>query len=118
MKKLYLSVSANKGIYKMPDSVESMKDSTLSMAEFSKVITSNHLKKIPKSAFSYFSLKELVIGKNVSEIDETAIHRYNLRKLYLNKNNPYFTVSGQWLIHTQPGGKNFNCGSFAKVMEK
>ena len=118
MKKLYLSVSAKKGTYRMPDSVESMEKYAFSTAEFSKIITSDRLKKIPKGAFSNDSLKELVIGKNVSEIDETAIYRSNLRKICLDKNNPYFTVSGQWLIHTQPGGKSYNCGSFAEVMEK
>ena len=95
-----------------------MNDYALSAADFSKIITSSRLKKIPKDAFHSYPLKELVIGRNVSEIDETAVDTGYLNKIYLDKNNPYFTIKGQWLIHTQSEEKDYYCGSYAEVIEK
>ena len=118
MKKLYFSVSKKKGTYRMPDSVKIMGNCALSTAGFSIVITSEQLKKIPENAFNRNTLKELTIGKSVSEISETSIYRNHLKRLYLDKNNPYFTIKGQWLIHTQSEEKDYYCGSYAEVIEK
>lgn len=91
MKKLFFSVSDRTGTYKMPKEVETMNPFALYHTKFSKIITSDHLKEIPKCAFySNENLKELVIGVHVKKIGKSVVQYGVLNKITVKEGNKYF----------------------------
>ena len=91
MKKLLFSVSNRTGCFEMPKKVEAMDPYAFCYTKFSKIITSDKLKEIPKCAFyPNENLKELVIGSHVKKIGKLAVEYGTLNKITVKNGNEYF----------------------------